>query len=301
MSHMRELTSKLTLRASPSPSPSPQPRWFLDAVPEHLLCPICRQTLREPTRFACGKHTFCAGCVVQWEDASASRARRRDVPCPMCRVSARDSGLSNSVDETKIRMLRCTVIACGCGREVNLLNDAGTHECGMSSGTLGTAFGSSGGGSARVDAHVVDDAVHDADTDTDTDDDDDPLYLCPHCEEDYIRDAGVDVADGEDDYDSNILPETCFFRGMREFSEHVMFAHNDDPHARPAVCPMCAALPHGDASMLVLDLYDHVSRRHAFDWSLYMPDIHHVNEYDVIAETIRISREEAERAGHALT
>ena len=53
--------------------------------------------------------------------------------------------------------------------------------------------------------------------------------------------------------------------------------------------------------MLVLDLYDNVSRRHAFDWSLYMPDIHHVNEYDVIAETIRISREEAERAGHVLT
>ena len=208
------------------------------------------------------------------------------------------------MDKAKIRMLRCTVIACGCGREVNLLNDAGTHECGMSSGTLGMAFGSSGGGGARVDARVVDDAVHDADIDTDDDDDDDddddPLYLCPHCEEDYIRDAGVDVADGED-YDSIILPDTCFFRGMREFSEHVVFEHNYGPRSRPAVCPMCAALPHGDASMLVRDLYDHVCRRHAFDWSLYMPDIHHVNEYDVIAETIRISREEAERAGHVFT
>ena len=81
-------------------------RSFIDGVDESLTCGICRFVYRAPVRFPCGNaHAFCASCVEGWFDACVSTTVRRDLRCPCCRGTARESGEVETVaDEIAARL-----------------------------------------------------------------------------------------------------------------------------------------------------------------------------------------------------
>ena len=297
-------------RVIPRATMSLNARCFVDDVQDDFLCAICRLVLRHPVRFACDAHAFCHACALAW----CERQGARRASCPMCRARASDRAEQTHACARTRRAMERVTMTCGCGVEVNLWRDAAGHyaRCALAPTEVGggtrdanerRSWNASWASSER--ARDGNDERGGArwrggrrrgggDDDDDDDDDDDPLYLCPHCEEEY---ASAEGRDADDDDSSSDLPDALYFRGMRAFSEHVMFAHRDEAYPRPAVCPMCSALPSGDPTMMVNDLFDHVTRRHAFDWTLYMPNLHTADEYEVVAEILRISREEAEAAG----
>jgi len=103
-------------------------RSFVERVDERFLCPCCRFVFTGPTRFPCGNaHAFCLACAETWFDSSGARGvARADVPCPMCRRTARGSGRSVERDDALEAALRETRAACDCGASV-VLSEASRH------------------------------------------------------------------------------------------------------------------------------------------------------------------------------
>ena len=288
-------------------SDAPAGRSFVDDVDASLTCAVCRMPYASPVIFPCGNgHVFCLECVESW--TLASRARRRaDVACPMCRRSARESVAVMRLDEDTAARLRATWVGCGCGARVRL-DAAATHHarCELTRALVRPRRGIEtmvrrlGGGGAR--------AGSDAGTLGDSDDDDevglgdgDGEYACLMCVAKYARTFyDRDDLQGEP-YDGDVLyhlvnammddlPDdgTIFHDGMTNFANHILETHDDEEGHGSAVCPICASLPHGDPTLRVHDLYDHISRRHSFDWTLYMPDIS-ASEYETLAFAMRES------------
>jgi len=88
-----------------------------------------------------------------------------------------------------------------------------------------------------------------------------------------------------------VLEESYHFNRRRDLIVHVLDDHDHDDTIR-AVCPICASFPHGDPNYHVEDFYDHIIRRHGFDWTVYMPDLDR-DEEEVLHEVLRASRDAA--------
>jgi len=70
--------AKLTRNGDDDESPRKQV-----AVEEHLLCPICQETLHEPACAMPCLHNFCGGCISQWLKLGNSN-------CPECRDGVKE-------------------------------------------------------------------------------------------------------------------------------------------------------------------------------------------------------------------
>ena len=102
---------------------------------------------------------------------------------------------------------------------------------------------------------------------------------------------GQEEMEFESEFQSESIPAMGQFlhRGMTRFADHIITCHEDDEDAhKGGVCPICVRMPHGDPSRTVADIHAHVSRRHGFDWTLYMPDVH-ADEYELLEQTMRES------------
>ena len=88
-----------------------------------------------------------------------------------------------------------------------------------------------------------------------------------------------------------VLEESYHFNRRRDLIVHVLDDHDHGDTIR-AVCPICASFPHGDPNYHVEDFYDHIIRRHGFDWTVYMPDLDR-DEEEVLHEVLRASRDAA--------
>jgi hypothetical protein len=311
------------------------PRSFIDVVDESLTCGICRFVYRSPVAFPCGNaHAFCASCVEGWMDARARTCQRRDVACPCCRVTARESGESEMTADWIAARLGRERAACGCGARVRLTEAAAHYATCALTKDLEKPWASAVprprprvGGTRRSEAA---DARGD---DDDDDEDEDKWFVCMFCftrmmlatsldatnvtadlsetmEVDDLRnvmeagvysinDAGESAIDrlldlydfwverfSDDDFDD---PNRFLHRGMTQFAAHIIEHHADDEDAhKEGVCPICISMPHGDASRTVADVHAHVSRRHGFDWTLYMPDVY-ADEYELLEHVMRES------------
>lgn len=95
--------------------------------------------------------------------------------------------------------------------------------------------------------------------------------------------------DWDDARERNDETNSYLHRGMTQFAAHIIEHHADDEDAhKEGVCPICISMPHGDVSRTVADVHAHVSRRHGFDWTLYMPDVH-ADEYELLEHVMRES------------
>jgi hypothetical protein len=299
-------------------------RSFVERVDERFLCPCCRFVFTGPTRFPCGNaHAFCLACAETWFDSSGARGvARADVPCPMCRCTARGSGRSVERDDALEAALRETRAACDCGASV-VLSEASRHyeTCEITRAMTAPRSGArtpstsrrrvarDGGrgndGAASSDADVEIDADEIEADETDVDE----MYsgfLCTLCAAAFLRESG----DLDDDAQSEAhngtsmreaierarladdLPDACYLDSMTAFADHVLADHDEPDAHSPDVCPICVSLPHGDPDRVVADLYEHLRRRHGFDWTLYAPDPR-ADEYEILARVMRDSLRDA--------
>ena len=163
--------------------------------------------------------------------------------------------------------------------------------------------GNDGAASSDADVEIDADEIEADETDVDE------MYsgfLCTLCAAAFLRESG----DLDDDAQSEAhngtsmreaierarladdLPDVCYLDSMTAFADHVLADH-DEPHAHsPDVCPICVSLPHGDPDRVVADLYEHLRRRHGFDWTLYAPDPR-ADEYEILARVMRDSLRDA--------
>lgn len=281
-------------------------RSFVERVEARFLCPCCRFVFATPTRFPCGNaHAFCFACAEAWFDACASRGlARADAPCPMCRATARASGTRETPDDATADAMRATTAACDCGAIV-ALTDARAHyeTCEITKSQVAPRGTRARGTGRRGETR----ARRRGDGD-DGEDGEDDAYLCTLCAAAVVR-ATPDARDAvrreshagpamraaiEAARDADALPDACFHDSMTAYARHVLDAH-DEPDAHvPDVCAICVGLPFGDPTRVVADLYEHLRRRHGFDWTLYAPDPR-ADEYEVLARVVRESLADASR------
>lgn len=279
---------------------------FAERADPSLVCAICRFVLAAPVVWPCGAHSFCFACAEAWMDTAPGR-RRVDVPCPLCRRTASASGGAMRADEVLERRLRETLAACGCGAAVRLSEAAahyGTCELTRNLPEPRAEFLMI---RRRVRREEDDELEAESEAATENDADIGDEYVCLICAADYVRDylggplEGDEDEDEEEPYNSDAfiarveeimredaLPDECYFDDMTSFAQHVIDDHDTQEGHMSAVCPICASMPHGDPTRRVMDLYDHMTRRHSFDWTLYMPDTS-ASEYEVLAQAMRES------------
>ena len=239
-------------------------------------------------------------------DAAPGR-RRADVPCPLCRRTAGASGGTMRADDVLERRLRETSAACGCGARVRLCEAAahyGTCELTRGMPEPRAEFLMM---RRRVRREVDDGLEVDSEAASENGVDVGDEYVCLICAADYVREylgGALEYDEDEDEeepYNSDALlarveeimredalPDECYFDGMTNFAQHIIDDHDSQEGHMSAVCPICASMPYGDPTRRVMDLHDHMTRRHSFDWTLYMPDTS-ASEYEVLAQAMRES------------
>lgn len=260
-------------------------------------CPICRvrgagrgsmpdEALRrglESTVVACG----CGENVV------LSLAREHVLECP---ITKNEAALEERRERKPKRAFRRT--SRDDEAEFELPDDSVAVLSGLSRGALERIMRT-----MRALEHAPNAIANDDENDDENEEtlNNDVELVCPICDirerpgwEDVVDELGLDELPREEierevENFFAAMEETYHFHRRRDLIAHVLEDH-EPADTIQAVCPICASLPHGDPNYQVQDFYDHVVRRHGFDWTLYMPDLDR-GEEEVLQEVLRASRD----------
>jgi hypothetical protein len=238
-------------------------------------------------------HVFCRGCLAEWTERCVSWRRSapskqcplalthprtpRSAPeaatCPICRVLLRGCAPAKAAE----KQLAATSATCTCGVAVRL-SAARSHlaKC-KDAGALAAATAAAmqrgrvvAGHGPAAEALAAEPAGAGGPNRA--------TFACPLCPAGAPASLHLDCA---------------------ALVAHVNAAHAQDP--RPAVCPVCAAMPWGDSAYVSRHFVQHVGLRHRFEYGAFTA----YDEDDdaimrrVLAESAREAGEEAGGAGGA--
>ena len=197
---------------------------------DDYCCSICMELFAEPVELSC-THTFCRACI-EAHLGSASE-------CPICRKPAQ------KVRSAAARFASVAV-ACSCGKAAplpefrqhldkckfeaaaNVQSATRARSSAMTNAARAATAASSRSASAAVAAAASAASAPNRST-----------FSCPFC-------------------DATHLPR-------EQLVQHLQAEH-PDCHGRPAVCPICAAMPWGDPNQVSGNLLQHMVVRHRFDY-----------------------------------
>mmetsp|Transcript_15237 Transcript_15237/g.50034 ORF Transcript_15237/g.50034 Transcript_15237/m.50034 type:complete len:275 (+) Transcript_15237:567-1391(+) len=202
-------------------------------VPERFMCAVCFDVMLSPMCLQHCSHAFCESCIREWSERSPTRPA-----CPICRANYRSADVTPASELR--REMASMRVSCSCGAEVSL-SSARTHSRDCADCTAAMEHTSPSAQAAGAGTEAGDGAGAGAEGRRPPPMVNRVSFTCPVCEERNL-DAAAMVEHME--------------------AEHVT-------HSIPAVCPICAAHPWGNASYRSPNIAGHVTQRHRFTYDTF--------------------------------